>query len=66
MKTKMDSQRMKARSACGQDMKAMMAGGGVSSGRKSTPMKGYAAGGAAKVRLGVATPAGKPRNKAGR
>lgn len=66
MKTKMDSQRMKARSACGPDMKAMMGhGGAVSSGRKSTPQK-FAAGGAAKVRLGVATPAGKPRNKAGR
>lgn len=53
------SGRARGRSMCSPDMKSMV-GAGVSSGRKSTPMK-FAAGGAAKVRKGVATPAGKPK-----
>lgn len=57
---KMDAGRAKARSTCSPDMKQMV-GAGVSSGRKSTPMPKFAAGGAAKVRRGVATPAGKPK-----
>lgn len=56
------SGRQRGRAMCGPDMKAMV-GAGVSSGRKSTPsVPKFAAGGAAKVRRGVATPAGKPKS----